>query len=92
MVGGDGPSRSDSARLRQRERDELTMTPRYGRAPRGQPAIAEAPRNHGPNATFLAALSGTGPASGGIARRSAQRGDIAVGSDRHACCRINLRS
>ena len=85
MLGRDGPSRSDRARLRQRERDELAMTSRYGRAPRGQRAIGAAPCNHGPNATFLAALSGTGPASGGIARCSAQPGDIAVGSDRHAC-------
>lgn len=38
----------------------LAMTPRYGRAPRGQRAVGTAPRNHGPNVTLLAVMSGTG--------------------------------
>jgi transposase len=40
------------------------MLTRYARAPRGQRADAEAPRNHGPNVTLIAALalSGPGPA------------------------------
>lgn len=40
------------------------MTPRYGRAPRGERAVGSAPRNHGPNVTLLAALTpgGMGPA------------------------------
>ena len=40
------------------------MTPRSGRAPRGQRAVGTAPRNHGPNVTLLAALTpdGIGPA------------------------------
>lgn len=40
------------------------LTPRYGRAPRGQRPIGSAPRNHGPNVTLLAALTpdGIGPA------------------------------
>jgi len=38
----------------------LAMTPRYGRAPRGQRAVGAAPRNHGPNVTLLAAMSGAG--------------------------------
>jgi len=40
------------------------MTPRAARAPRGQRAVASAPRNHGPNVTLLAALTpdGIGPA------------------------------
>lgn len=40
------------------------MTPRYGRAPRGQRVVGSAPRNRGPNVTLLAALTpgGIGPA------------------------------
>jgi transposase len=38
----------------------LAMTPRYGRAPRGQRVVGSAPRNHGPNTTVIAALSLTG--------------------------------
>jgi transposase len=33
------------------------MTPRYGRAPRGERVVGTAPRNHGPNTTLVAALS-----------------------------------
>lgn len=33
------------------------MTPRYGRAPRGERVVGSAPRNHGPNTTLVAALS-----------------------------------
>lgn len=36
------------------------MTPRYGRAPRGQRVVGTAPRNHGPNVTLLAAMSDAG--------------------------------
>lgn len=36
------------------------MTPRYGRAPRGQRVVGSVPRNHGPNVTVLAAMSATG--------------------------------
>ncbi len=40
------------------------MTPRSGRAPRGERAVGRAPRNHGPNVFLLAALppDGMGPA------------------------------
>ena len=38
----------------------LAMTPRYGRAPRGQRVAGSAPRNHGANTTLLAALSSAG--------------------------------
>lgn len=38
----------------------LAMTPRYGRAPRGQRVVGTAPRNHGPNVTLLAAMSDAG--------------------------------
>lgn len=38
----------------------LAMTPRYGRAPRGQRVVGSAPRNHGPNTTVIAALSPDG--------------------------------
>ncbi len=38
----------------------LAMTPRYGRAPRGERVIGTAPRNHGTNTTLVAALSLTG--------------------------------
>jgi transposase len=38
----------------------LAMTPRYGRAPRGQRVVGAAPRNHGPNTTLLAAMRPTG--------------------------------
>jgi transposase len=38
----------------------LAMTPRSGRAPRGQRVVGTAPRNHGPNTTVIAALSPTG--------------------------------
>ncbi len=38
----------------------LAMTPRYGRAPRGQRVVGAAPRNHGPNTTLLAALTPVG--------------------------------
>jgi transposase len=38
----------------------LAMTPRFGRAPRGQRVIGTAPRNHGPNTSLLAALSPAG--------------------------------
>lgn len=38
----------------------LAMTPRYGRARRGQRVVGSAPRNHGPNTTLLAALSPVG--------------------------------
>ena len=36
------------------------MTPRYGRAPRGQRVVGTVPRNHGPNVTLLAAMSREG--------------------------------
>lgn len=35
----------------------LAMTPRYGRAPRGERVVGTAPRNHGKNTTLVAALS-----------------------------------
>lgn len=35
----------------------LAMTPRYGRAPRGERVVGTVPRNHGPNTTLFAALS-----------------------------------
>ena len=35
----------------------LALTPRYGWAPRGERAVAQAPRNRGPNTTVLAALT-----------------------------------
>ena len=35
----------------------LSLTPRYGRAPRGQRVVGVVPRNHGPNVTLLAAMS-----------------------------------
>jgi len=38
----------------------LAMTPRYGRAPRGQRVVGSAPRNHGPNTTVVAALTPEG--------------------------------
>lgn len=38
----------------------LAMTPRYGRAPRGQRVVGRAPRNHGPNTTLVAAMSQAG--------------------------------
>jgi transposase len=53
----------------------LGLTPRYGRAPRGQRVVGVAPRNHGPNVTLLAAMSVegitaamtmTGPADGEV--------------------------
>lgn len=34
----------------------LAMTPRYGRAPRGERVVGRAPRNHGANTTLIAAL------------------------------------
>lgn len=38
----------------------LAMTPRYGRAPRGQRVVGSAPRNHGPNTTLVAAMRSDG--------------------------------
>jgi len=38
----------------------LALTPLYGWAPRGQRALARAPRNRGPNTTALAALTAQG--------------------------------
>lgn len=38
----------------------LAMTPRYGRARRGQRVVGSAPRNHGPNTTLLAAMTPAG--------------------------------
>ena len=38
----------------------LALTPLYGWAPRGQRALAQAPRNRGPNTTVLAALTAEG--------------------------------
>jgi transposase len=38
----------------------LALTPRYGWAPRGERAVAQAPRNRGPNTTVLAALTTEG--------------------------------
>ncbi len=38
----------------------LSMTPRYGRAPRGHRVVGTVPRNHGPNTTLLAAMSPVG--------------------------------
>ncbi len=35
----------------------LAMTPRYGRAPRGERVVGTVPRNHGANTTLIAALS-----------------------------------
>ena len=35
----------------------VAMTPRYGRAPRGQRVVGAVPRNHGRNTTLFAALS-----------------------------------
>ena len=51
----------------------LSLTPRYGRAPRGQRVVGVVPRNHGPNVTLFAAMgvagitaamTMTGPADG----------------------------
>lgn len=53
----------------------LSLTPRYGRAPRGQRVVGVVPRNHGPNIPVFAAMSGegitaamtmTGPADGAV--------------------------
>ena len=38
----------------------LSLTPRYGRAPRGQRVVGSVPRNHGPNVTLVAAMSQAG--------------------------------
>ncbi len=38
----------------------LSMTPRYGRALRGQRVVGVVPRNHGPNTTLIAAMSPDG--------------------------------
>ena len=38
----------------------LSMMPRYGRAPRGQRVVGVVPRNHGPNTTLIAAMSPEG--------------------------------
>jgi transposase len=38
----------------------LSRTPRYGRAPRGQRVVGTVPRNHGPNVTLFAAMSRAG--------------------------------
>lgn len=38
----------------------LAMTPRYGRAPRGQRVVGVAPRNHGATTSLIAAMSVTG--------------------------------
>ena len=38
----------------------MALTPRYGWAPRGERARAQAPRNRGPNTTLLAALTTEG--------------------------------
>ena len=38
----------------------LALTPRYGWAPRGERAVAPAPRNRGPNTPVLAALTTEG--------------------------------
>ena len=38
----------------------LGLTPRYGRAPRGQRVVGVVPRNHGPNITLVAAMSADG--------------------------------
>jgi transposase len=38
----------------------LAMTPRSGRAPRGQRVVGTVPRNHGPNTTLVAAMSAAG--------------------------------
>jgi transposase len=38
----------------------LAMTPRYGRAPRGQRVVGTAPRNQGPNTTLVAAMTPEG--------------------------------
>jgi hypothetical protein len=38
----------------------LSLTRRYGRAPRGERVVAIVPRNHGPNITLLAAMSADG--------------------------------
>lgn len=37
-----------------------SLTPRYGRAPRGQRVVGVVPRNHGPNVTLFAAMGSTG--------------------------------
>jgi transposase len=39
---------------------QTNMTPRTSRAPRGQRAYGQAPRNHGKNTTLIAALSAAG--------------------------------
>ena len=52
--------RPEPARLCRRERDESGLTPRYGRAPRGQRVVGVVPRNHGPNVTLLAAMGDAG--------------------------------
>ncbi len=38
----------------------LSLTPRYGRAPRGQRVVGVVPRNHGPNVTLIAAMDQDG--------------------------------
>jgi transposase len=38
----------------------LSLTPRYGCAPRGQRVVGSVPRHHGPNVTLVAAMSHAG--------------------------------
>jgi len=38
----------------------LALTPRYGRAPRGQRVVGVVPRNHSPNMTLIATMSPAG--------------------------------
>jgi len=39
---------------------KITLTPRYGRAPRGQRCVGRVPRNWGQNTTLMAAMTVTG--------------------------------
>ncbi len=54
------------------------MTPRYGRAPRGQWVVGAAPRNHGPNTTLIAAMSQDGIAAAMTVEGAADRDACAV--------------
>lgn len=51
----------------------ITLTPRYGRAPRGQRCIGRVPRNWGKNTTLLAALTQRGVTAALLVEGAADR-------------------
>ena len=68
----------------------LALTPRYGWAPRGERAVAQAPRNRGPNTTVWAALTAEGLQASMIVEGAANPEVFLTYLDKVLCPRLHV--